>query len=284
MTDTEALTSQQVYDKIVAALPSDTDLYYVEYNDTLREEQADQALQSANGFMEVQNEIMDLWAEEHFLSTERTLQEAAEAVGLRDEFEDLDDDWVSRLREQVWERDRSNPMKDLARNVRTLLRFQLGADDVDQDLPYNTGYPASPDEEVVDKHGRRLARMAGVDFDVNADAFRQMVIEQSYYGGNLFVFWYGTISEFLDAVLDENGVHTITWTDPYLVLFDGMNGTGHDARITGTITRTFRPGLLGLDSQGGQGGWDNVAGLYRPAYANDPTVRRGVNLSKEITA
>lgn len=273
-------TNQSTYDQVLAKIPTTTDLYYVEYDSRLRPEQAHRLLQSGDGFSEMQNEILDLWADSWHESVETYLQEAAKDAGVTED--DLTTEEVERLREAIMNRDRSNPIKDLASGNRYLLRFRLGDPDEDLDLPQNLA--ARSEGYDLDEHARRLARMAGVEYEPNAQAFRQLVIEQDYYGGQLYVFWQGTITEFFDPVLNEDQPHTVTWTDPSVLLLDGFNGSGYDSRITGTITRTFRPGLLGVDGEGFGFGWDQTAGLVHSYYRNDPTVRLGVNLSKEITA
>lgn len=266
------IDTAKVLEAAMGRLEETYTLDYVAYDDKLTEEQIQRILQGE--VSDVENEILEQWQEYHHQLVDeqylpQLVPDPVERAALS-----ADSERFWELVEAIRDRDDSTLWADLVRNTRQwsiLMRYRLGKPDEDMDLPYNLGYPADPQEKIVNRWARKLARMAGVDFEPNEQAFRQMVIEQSYYGGTLWVVWYGSPGDLIEAVCADTWQRkrrrTITWTNPELVLLDRFNGSGHDESIVGTITKPWDPERCEVDSQPRFGyGWDKVAGVVKTAY------------------
>jgi hypothetical protein len=100
----------------------------------------------------------------------------------------------------------------------------------------------------------------------------------------LYVLWYGPPTDLVMATFqttDEgfaylhDGMHrTISWTDPHLLLLNPWNGSGHDVKVTGTITKPWTRERVCVDNASTTPGysWEQVCGPHWPAYANTCTI------------
>lgn len=266
------IDTEKLLQEALSKLSETYTLDYVDYDERLSDEQIQQIFDGK--LEEVENEIQDRANDYHWeLIADQILPELI-PDGVQRAALVADGDSFRQLIEAIEDRNDATLWKDMVRNTGrfgTLMRYHLGGND-DQDLPYNTGYPADPKNKVIERWARKLARMAGVDYATNEAAFRQMVIEQSYYGGQLYVIWYGSPAPLIDAISEAEWQETrkrrrtITWTNPQLVLLDRYNGSGHDAQIIGTITKPWDPERCDTDSKGWGYGWDAVASVVQSAY------------------
>lgn len=287
MTDTITIDVRALYDRAVANLQPSYDFGYVHYDDALSDEQIARAL--GDGYDELRIELADRWRDAAIRHDVRcAIRDAARTSRL--EFEALyASDYWHELVELILERDEGDPWPALVRNRgNVLLRYRLGNPDDDQDLPYGLGYPADVETahaRVVERHARRLARLAGLRYDDgdNAARFRQLVIEQAYYGGNLHLIWYGPVGELLDhrelverqrAGGDRAPRRVIRWSDPHLVLLDQWNGSGHCEQFTGTVSKILDLARVHVD-RAEHYGWDACAGLHLPAFDTPVTIGTG---------
>lgn len=284
-----SVNAREVLDRALDALDESYTLGYVAYDDRLGDEQLTEVLDGK--IDEVEDKIYDWFHENDHYAVDEIVKQV-----VPDEFEraalrrsGLIDELTGAIRERD---DTDSLFKDLLRNTHSkLMRFHLGDPDADQDLEYASGSVAGDAGETnyIETNARRLAEMAGIDFaiDANAQAFRQMVAEQSWYGGQLYVIWYGDVDEVVKAAIDHandlaNEVpprpFTIKWKDPEILLLDRYNGSGYGERVVGEVTATFELDRISLDKDGRGYGWDEVAGVVHSAYKCDVeiTPRPGV--------
>lgn len=187
---------------------------------------------------------------------------------------DEDRDLYDRLREAVENSPNViHPSETLRENTPPqLLRLELFDGEELQEHDESTYHDADAKMSELERRFRQL----GLDptSKVNAEAIEDMVLNGPEYwheAVSLDVIWYGTYS----TVIPGSAEQTVAFTNPNLVLIDSMNGSGFDAEVEGTITRTL--GIRSetaldskhrayLDSKAGQYGWAEIAGVHKPAY------------------
>lgn len=237
--------------EIIARVPAEVDLVYVDY----RDEWSDEQLQ-----LMLNDDYDELWetTEEHesdsrWQGVKYVMDEVIESEEERDlliEF-NLEDE----LRDEIQERDSSNWYKDMHRNTPDkLLSVAVGYDVPD--------YTQCQTDEEIEEHVAGMAEALGIELGANRSALAQILAEASY-GGELRVIWYGAVEPALSAT-------GATFTDPCVVILDRWNGSGMDGRVTGTVTVKLEPGDIAVDSQM-RYGWDAIAGVVHSAYACDVT-------------
>lgn len=271
---TVTIDVQAVYDRAVAALEPAYTLNYVAYDERLHDEQIHRIFQ---GDLEgVETEIVDRAADNPYYEEQTVtelVKDPVELAALRQS------DLYWPLIEEIKERDNSDLFGDLVRNTgqwSTLMRYRLGSEN--PDLEPCTGRPADIGDQLVTRHAKRLAKLAGVEFLDNAQAFRQMVTEQAWHGGYLCVIWYGNPAPLIEAVCEDLWHNPkprrriIEFTNPELLLLDSWNGSGYGERIKGTVRKVWDPARCVVDSQDGPYGWDKIAGVVHSAYRCDVTI------------
>ncbi|MFE5853164.1 hypothetical protein ACFQ61_08080 [Streptomyces sp. NPDC056500] len=173
-------------------------------------------------------------------------------------------DVLIQVREAIEARDTSDPLSELMRQTGPkLFRYRLDG-----------GAEADPwrfSDEKTEDAARALGTAAGLDFEENRGALRELVTHASY-GGGLHVLWRGDIRKVYDAVCkvrwsDPASEITMRWTDPELLVLDTWNGSGHSVRVRGSMHFAFDPDRLSLDTTRGKGdySWTDVVGAgYEP--------------------
>lgn len=270
---------------VLARLEPSYTLNYISHDDRLYEEQIQEVFDWNASDVEdaiLENLNADLYYENQIIKD--LVPDGVERAALRSS------DEYYELVEAIQERDDATPFADLVQHSTwsMLLRYRLGPDEETFDLPQLTGYPADGTTSATTKHARRLARLAGVDFEPNRKAFEQMVIEQSYYGGRLYVMWYAEPRVLLQAAVADQWHkprrRTITWKDPHLILLDTWNGTGYGETISGTVTKRWESDRCKVDKVDGPWGWQQIAGPHPPAYKCDWSLDLTADLKRRAKA
>lgn len=262
------------YARALEAIPEKVELVFVQYDDGLTDEQIQKQL---NG--EAPWDDADL---DEFQSD----QSYEGAIAVIDEYVDADDIEVLKsdtdpigkfdeLRLEVQDRDQSDPFSDLLRRTSDrCFRYYIG---VDSSVTWQS------DEAEIQENVNAIAEAIGADPVEHFDTIRAMLVEGQ--DGPVYVYWYGDVEQLVKACNNYDGTvatdghdavkaQTITWTTPYLLVLNGLQGSGMDAAFPGTVTLPFNRENLKLDAKGiGNGySWDDVAGMVRSAYACEVTI------------
>jgi hypothetical protein len=274
-------TTRKLLRKALARLPGEVELYYVEHDDALRDEQVAKLLGGREPDVQMQ-------VTQHFQvhsdpqCYHELLRQALSDAESRQRVKD-DDAAFEQFREACDNRDRSNPFRELLRHTgRKMVRAYIRDEHKQRiETPYDTW---NLDEEQVRAEAVKVAKAAGIDYDLNEKDLIELV-ENASGGGELCVEAYLDIASLykgIDHLLRNPKEHRVrlTFTDPYLLLHDGLNGSGHDAKVKGTVQIEFgyddldpTAGVLVLDEKGAGTGYswsDDIAWVHKPAYESNP--------------
>ncbi|MFF4699876.1 hypothetical protein [Streptomyces chattanoogensis] len=241
---------------IVSRLDEKYELVYIDRGDCLTDEQIQKLFAG-------EEEVLDSdWVSENRWHGTNAVLGSLMDKDARDFL--AEHDALEQVREAIEERDQSDPLGDLMRETGPkLFRYRLDAE-AEAD-------PWRFSDEQTDAAARVLGTAAGVDCKQNRDALRELVAHASY-GGGLYVLWRGDIKPVYEAVCkvrwnDPAPEINVQWTDPELLVLDGLNGSGHSVRVRGTVRLAFNPDRLFIDAARGPAGysWTDVVGNgYRP--------------------
>ena len=268
----------------LALLPAETDLVCVAYDDQLTDDQIEEALAGETG---------PGW--ERFCSWHDEAQEEGALYEIRQLPDDvrgnLSMDEEQELIDALRERDRSTAWDDLARRSRDrLFAYQVGDRDANADeVDVERCWSPSEHDEVTQAQTAKLRQvlaLRGIDVTLpaNAAAIDSLVAENLYHGGVVAVLWYGSVAPWLDLVggepyddpevgVLERPETTVTFTAPYVLVWNGWGGAGHFERFEGELTVPWEPERLHLC---GPGQWDvdSCFGLVLGAFAATPTITK----------
>jgi hypothetical protein len=212
----------------------------------------------------------------HVQSVEYVKTEVCETDEERDAL-DADLDAFEEVRQTVMDLDESNWYQDFLRASHNML-FRYA---VDHEVnPWASQYDESIDN--MDDERTALAAALGVDAAAHKDTLDSILNECAYYGGSVEVIWYGDAESALalaapDALLNPDDDYkpfpqaptlgTVTFTDVHVLVRDGLNGAGMDAKFEGQLTLPWVAGRATTDKAGPGYSWTSIAGPYEPAYA-----------------
>lgn len=268
------------YARALEALPETVELVFVQHDDGLTDEQIQKQL---NGEAPWDDADADEW------QSEAAYYGAVAAI---DEYVDPDDleilksdtsspiGKLDELRLEVQERDTSDAFADLLRHTdNKCFRYYVG---VDSSVTWQSS------EEEIGENIDAIAKALGISGVDHEDMLRSWLAEGQ--DGPVYVYWYGDVEQLVKAANNYDGSvegtvkpQTITWTNPSLLVLNGLQGSGMDCDYPGTITLPFDRERLKLDAKGiGNGySWDDVAGIVRSAYACDVTITENTNDAPE---
>jgi hypothetical protein len=300
----EDTTPAQVAAYAITQLPKETSLVYISYDDQLMADQVQKIFVSRTAMYEVADEIDENFYDHRDESAETIIKEIVgdEAYELIDE----DEDDKRTVMDAIYERDTSDTLRDLKRNTHDMLiRYRLCSDWSDfpvrppdnSDGKYDAeiegrkraaacGIPYEAEaidsfsdaERQLDTDARKLAAIVGIKYLPHRDELRELIINASY-GGSPEIIWYGSATDLMKHLVvaddDENWATSgyLTFENPHLLVIDNLNGSGHDVCLKGaTVTVPFDPTMIVIDEAKNNGyGWDNIAGVYKPAYRTHVT-------------
>lgn len=259
--------------RAIAKLDKTYTLYYVSRGDDGLSSQ--QLADIFDGDWQKVEETLDEYADEgrwHYV------REIIKELLTDEEYQILDDsEYYDEVRFAIEERDDSEGalLSQLSVTGNKLMRY---------DLDFDLESSLTMDEADFAYAVRTICEKCGIDYLTNKAAIESMVIECSY-GGQLYVLFYDDPEPIVRGVLNkawgnDDVPTTITWENPSLVILDGMNGSGMDTQVKGTITRPFDPDKFRMDGTGVKGHgytWDDVAGVVKSAYSCNVTLSKEAN-------
>lgn len=272
MADVLTAESEALLADVVSDLPQKVELVYVDYRECL------DGGQIASLFVDGDpGGYFDEWlsdAEWHGLSYE--LDNVQKDHGLTDREMDLIRD---DLEEILRERDASTPLSDLiAATPSQWMRYWIDERDLDTDeLLDRISIGVNGVGEVLDALGllgtdQQTPELEEQIANVLANAGTEVAI---------FVLWHGPIDDLVEACAWDYGKdaprQTITWENPYLLLYHPFLGNGWADKIDCTITVPFEKQHLHLDTREGGGGYsftDEVCGGWVSDDSTNVTIHR----------
>lgn len=300
----EAIESIEIAEAI-SNLPEKVDLYRVDRSDDLNPQQVGSLIDGK----ELEDMVFEDWmmnSEDHAI--EYLFEEAT--PGLKDSHRNhlrLSDEF-DRFREACRDRNESDPVNDLLRNTgRMMFRVRLGPggyiESGDGEYTYSRGnnlveiaHEWNDDEETVQEQVQEVLDAACLDPDrscvgnqfdygdnpktyTNRDLARSLV-DNASYGGSLNILAYLDVQDLYKQVTkarSEKATLKVKFTDPYLLIYDGWNGSGHDERVVGEIVVHVPYDKIAdvfyLDHRGCNIGYswsEDIAHVHQPAYTHDP--------------
>lgn len=195
-------------------LPERTSLYYVDYRDGLDDnlEELDQAIKQAS--YEPIDELIfdwDVWPSvEYYIDQIKSdLSKDFEDEEVEQIMEEYDD----KIRDWIYEKDDSTPLKDMLRNTRK------------RAILYDTGHEVDSNsfawtEEEMQEEIDGIKSALNITGDTHDKAIKGMLYNAGY-GGNLVVYF---TPDWSDIITKEGNV--ITFTNAWIAVIDTFNGSG----------------------------------------------------------
>ncbi|MFC9505467.1 hypothetical protein [Streptomyces sp. NPDC057002] len=248
--------AQAAADLVVSRLDEKYDLVYIDRGDRLSDQQVQKLFAGEEEVLDSEWESENKWHGENAVLDNLLDKDARDWLA--------EHDVLAQVREAIGERDQSDPLGDLMRETGPMLfRYRLDAEAGADPWRYS-------DQQTEDA-ARTLGAAAGLDFDDNCEALRELVAHASY-GGDLHILWQGEIKPSYEVMCqvrfsDPAPEISVQWTDPELLVLDQINGSGHTVRVRGTVRLPFDPDRLTVDiarSRRGISWTDVVGGGYRP--------------------
>lgn len=249
------------------------DLWYVNHDDRLTDEQVEEVL--AGDVTGVMERIFDALSETAYLTAVEAVEEVVKEVLTEydaewdDEDFNPDEAWDDfdcsdefyTVREAVDARDESDPLQVLAGHTPDPLVQWIPDSPIEVDLSGVYGEI----EERAEKEAQVEDVLRELGLPVtghNVDSIHEAMRECHDYAEVRPIF---TVDM---AEMVDSSVKWVRVKDPILLLLNRFDGSGMDTRnMEGTITLTRED--LRADSALGYGSWDNIAGVVRSAYTVD---------------
>lgn len=264
-------------------LPETTSLSFVNYDDSLTSEQINLLLTGDTSRLEddVDSDLLDHREESARNYADEALEQMRSA-GIADlEWDELSGDEQQTFIDVAFERDDSDPVKDLTRvTAPKLMRTHLG--DVAGDNPSVN----HPDDQLRHTARREAITtllaghgMSAQDVQANSETIDSLIYEGPdhwHEGVDLDIIFHDKIGDYAPSAQPKS----FTFDKPHVVLLDRMNGSGCDAQLAGQLTKSVpevtdseaiqpEEGVF-LDKGGRSGyGWDETAGVVHSAYRTE---------------
>jgi len=251
---------EMLREAIIETLPEKLDLIYVHYDDKLTPEQVSELVK---GNIEAVWDSLSEWESEaqHYSVMECWKESLKEFDGLERERLEEDDEAFDNFQQACWDRDESDWFDQLlAHTPGVMIRYYIT--DKFGDPVEIEGFTT---DLTVEEQARSIADAAGISYDDNKETLHEIVVNASY-GGLLCVLHCSDIRDV--AKIDMGGRDKggeVVFTDPYLLVYDGVNGSGMDGQVTGTVRIKIEEDTMRHDT--GSYSWsDGIAGVVHGAY------------------
>lgn len=225
-------------DQIIELLPKRVSLYYVDYRDDLSGS-LDKVQAAIHGDPEDLDSIFmdwDTWESVKYVLNELKSDIQTTFEIDEDEAQELMDEHEDAIRNEIYDRDDSTPLKDLLRNTGDQVFFY----DIGMEIG---GYTDDIKERIRDcKKGLKIPqREKGYDNQLHE------LCANASYGGRLVVYFSDSLDEWIN--LDEK-MNAIEFSRGINVaIIDNMNGSGHNVEIGHTFSVPFNRENLFLDKE-----------------------------------
>jgi hypothetical protein len=280
---------------IIAAGTEPLDLRFVQYDDQLSKEQIGMIL--SGQWNDVEDDVDENFGDHAYEEAVRIataeLETAVQEGSFDREWDELDPDEQDAARYAVYERDESDPLKDLLRNTRPqLMRTSLGQPAGRlQDPRFASGRHLDHGGlQARQKAIEDVLKEAGVDTSAEGvkEAIDDLITEGPYdwhEGVQLDVIFYSDVADVVPSTRSDSDPEAgkekvLEFAKPHVLLIDKWNGSGYDTVLPTPLKKTLaKPsedgsevpptGRVYLDDSGDGYSWDDVCGLVKSAYGGD---------------
>lgn len=203
-------------------IPTYVDMYYVDYSDDLSK--ATDLLQECiekNNLFPISEKVDDWWdypEGEYIKEIEREMK--------RDGL-DFDDEWIDEIRDALWAKDTSDPVKDLLGNTGAIsMYYSLGAE-VDG---WHEAFMCNPwrgDSEAMAEY--KMRRALGIKKGTKAAEQIHKIVVNAPYGGEVRIYFETPLTDMLSTEYDEyaKDYRTIHFKGTFAVaLYSPTQGSG----------------------------------------------------------
>ena len=264
-THSEPTESLGAVEAMIEEAKTPTTLIYPSYDDQFSERQIGLYLAGDIGGLEddIDDAFFDMW---YGALEERVDEIIGDA--------DVDDDARDEINDWVRDADDSDISGQLARNTHSqLMRATLGTP---QDLAEEIGIGGNTTFNALHPGAEKARSVVLIEAlrRYGVEATPEMVEPLSTEGPQFWheavtldVIWYGDIRD--AALPDEDATRAVQFTGAHVLLLDSMNGSGYEIEVPGQITVPLThdsPAFLDSAQSGGHYGWDDTAGVHKPAY------------------
>jgi hypothetical protein len=219
------------WEQVKELLPERVSLYDVDYNDSL-DDHTD-VLQECihERSKDKLYEKTDEWYEESPFSAfeyyDKEIKSSIENAFDVDseEAEEIFEELESEIRDELYNRDDSNVIKDLLRNTRDFAMF------------YDTGYEVPEgswawDDKQINRELKDIKRVLGIKIkDTTWDEQLGMMVRQASYGGQLVIYFCEGVEDFLEIGEQFN---MINFRNAHVAIIDTYHGAGDHCHLSGS--------------------------------------------------
>lgn len=224
-------------------LPEYIDLFYVDYRENLDEHEDIQEKCIRSNSLESLYEKVYEWYEEQ---ERENMQEYLEQVRKDMESCDLQETFYEceeNIRDLIYERNRSNPVKDLIRNSSVTNMFYSLGIEIDG---YHTGCPERGESVTMACYRiRRALRLKKGEFD----ELIEELVENATGGGELRIYF----NAMFDSLLSRDREHDFKsirfYGNVIVAIADSHEGSGYHVKIPLDLAFPFQRNNLFVDSQ-----------------------------------
>ena len=199
----------RTFEEIKQELPNYISLIYIDYNDNLseRSQEIQECIQNHN-FDSIYN-LIDSWDIE-FWEINRIIKKLELSEEEERKYKDL-------IIEEIYERDKSNPVKDLFNNTGKMIMF------------YETNLKLEePDsKEDIIEQVYQIKKKLKIKNNFYDKEIKEMV-EMASYGGNLVIYFRDYPYYYIN-----NSINKLEFTDPVIAIVNNYNGSGGHAKLEG---------------------------------------------------
>ena len=217
------------WEEVKELLPETTSLYYVDYNESLDEhlDLLESCIQDQS-YESLYDAINDWYEESPFYAFEyldkELLSDIENKFGVEpSEAEEIFEEWRDHIRDEYYNRDDSDVLKDLLRNTGELVMF------------FDTGYEVEDGSwswsEAKVRHERIcIKKHLGImgQTDEKDDREIDLMIQQASYGGQLVIYFNAKLDE---VICGDDKPRNIRFNKPHLAIIDQYNGSGDNCQI-----------------------------------------------------
>lgn len=206
-------------------LPDYVSLYYVDYNDNLRDSRDGMKLisqcLSKNNLYPLSECVCDWWdyPEGEYI---REMREAMEADDI-----EWDDEWIDDIREALWDKDESEPVNDLLRNTGAVNMFYSLNVEVDGWHEAAFCNPWRGDSETMAAY--KMRRALKIQKGTKAAKQIESIVANAPYGGDVRIYFSAELVDMLSTKYDEHDpdFKTIHFKGTFAVaLYNSLEGSG----------------------------------------------------------
>ncbi|MBP6238821.1 MAG: hypothetical protein KA270_17405 [Saprospiraceae bacterium] len=209
--------------KILYFLPKNTDLIYIDYRGSFDEchQEIQDSIQSGN--WEAIDNAIDFndsqWEGIKYVIKE--LRSDLEDHWSEDQVEEALEKYDDQIRNYCYEKDTSNPIKDLCRNTGDMVMF------------YDTGYEVEGESWSWGKAKLRLERYLlkkhlGIVNTTMYDQRIEEMLENASYGGQLVVYFHGDIQ---NLIFEKGTYNTVRFKNAHIAIINTYNGSGYNTEL-----------------------------------------------------